>query len=103
MHPKLTFAVRAKEVPVAEGEYPWITADDNAVWAEPDLTHAAQQMRAARLAAKDAEFSENVKAFAKEHFDSGRIGKMMSNRITQLIADYRSDKPKFIRPELLAK
>ena len=44
------YPVRWSRREVVVGEYPFVEASDQAWWAEPDVTHAASQMRAARRA-----------------------------------------------------
>lgn len=45
------YPVKWHRRPVAVGEYPFVEDDDRAWWAEPDIDHAARQMRRARSAA----------------------------------------------------
>lgn len=46
------YPVKWKRRPVVKGDYPFIEAEDEAWWADPDIAHAALQMRAARAAAR---------------------------------------------------
>ncbi|WP_156901998.1 glycosyltransferase [Azohydromonas australica] len=49
--PDTGYPVKWKKRAVAVGEYPFVEEEDGAWWAEPDVAHAARQMRAARKAA----------------------------------------------------
>ena len=67
------YPVRWTRVPVAVGDYPFVTADDGAWWAEPDLAHAARQMRAARGSA-GSEWAQQLPAQVAERFSPMVIG-----------------------------
>ena len=70
------YPVRWTRVPVAMGDYPFVTADDGAWWAEPDLAHAAQQMLAARGSA-GSERAQQLPEQVAERFSPAAIGQRM--------------------------
>ena len=70
------YPVRWTPVPVAVGDYPFITADDGAWWAEPDLADAARQLRAARGAA-GSEWAQQLPQQVAERFSPAVIGQRM--------------------------
>ncbi|MDH4393594.1 MAG: glycosyltransferase [Aquabacterium sp.] len=70
------YPVRWARVPVAAGDYPFVTSDDGAWWAEPDLADAARQMRAARGAA-GSEWALQLPAQVAERFSPAVIGQRM--------------------------
>ncbi len=84
LNPDNGFPVRWHRRAVEPGEYPYITPQDAAWWAEPDLEHAASQMHAARRAGSDKGFAERVKQFAATQFSVGRIGEMMLERLKEI-------------------
>lgn len=86
------FPVRWKKRAVKPGEYPFVTPADHAWWAEPDIAHAAQQLRRAREAAKDQTFTRRVKSFAEAQFSPTRIGRLMKERLEK-IHDQRHSSP----------
>ena len=61
---------------VAVGDYPFIEADDAAWWAEPDVAHAARQMRSARTAA-GSEWALQLPQQVAELFSPQVIGARM--------------------------
>lgn len=85
------FPVRWSRRSVRPGEYPFVQADDCAWWAEPDLQHAAEQMRNARSAAISKDFGSNVQRFAKQQFSPLRIGLMMKERLKALCPALKGD------------
>jgi glycosyltransferase involved in cell wall biosynthesis len=58
------------------GDYPFVEADDAAWWAEPDVGHAARQMRAARAAA-GSEWAQQLPQQVAELFSPQVIGARM--------------------------
>lgn len=62
------------------GEYPYVTELDSAWWAEPSISHAAEQMSKARKSRTDS----RIIRFAKSTFSPTRIGKMLLKRIQKL-------------------
>ena len=84
MHPEWTFAVDYKTVPVQAGEYPFVEAVDQAVWAEPSIDDAARQFKNARQKAKEIKFATGVKSYARSQFSIQRIGQMMAERLKVL-------------------
>lgn len=84
LNPDVGFPVQWKRRAVLAEEYPYVTNADKAWWAEPDLADAAQQMRAARMAASDRQFSAKVKAFAEKQFSPARIGNLIKQRLQEI-------------------
>jgi len=81
MRPDLTFPVRYAEVAVAPGDYPFVSPEDHALWADPSVDDAARQMRAAMHRAGQRQFAHAVKAFAEKQFSISRIGTLMKTRL----------------------
>jgi glycosyltransferase involved in cell wall biosynthesis len=82
--PEMGFPVRWKKRAVKLGAYPFVTAADQPWWAEPDVDHAAQQMRAARKASGDPAFGKRVLRFAQKHFSEARVGELLRQRLAQI-------------------
>lgn len=70
--------------PISAGEYHFVADSDQAVWAEADVKHAAQQMRQARQDAKKTGYAQSVKDYANKQFSPSRIGQLMNNRLNML-------------------
>jgi glycosyltransferase involved in cell wall biosynthesis len=85
------FPVRWSRRPVLPGEYPFVQQGDQAWWAEPDLEHAAEQMRLARKAAGNKLFSESVRRFAQHQFSPQRIGMRMKERLLEVFLSLQSE------------
>lgn len=81
MNPDLTFPVSFELMPVKTGDYAFVETGDGAQWAEPDISDAAAQMKAARTKAKDKTYAAKVKAFAEQQFSVKRIGQLMQARL----------------------
>lgn len=79
--PETGFPVRWKKRAVKVGAYPFVTAADKPWWADPDVEHAAEQLRAARAAGRDPAFGKRILRFARERFSEVRIGKLMRERL----------------------
>ena len=75
------FPVKWTRRSVAEGEYPFVVEADRPWWAEPDIAHAAEQMRRARDQAGDRSFARGVKRYAQGQFSPLRIGAVMRQRL----------------------
>jgi hypothetical protein len=69
--------VKWKKRAVAVGEYPFVEEDDGAWWAEPDVAHAARQMRAAREAA-GSEWALQLPQQVHDTFSPHVIGERMA-------------------------
>lgn len=78
------FPVQWRRTNLRPGDYPFVEPSDGAWWAEPDIADAATQMRAARLAAKNAAFVNSVQRFATHQFSPKRIGELMKRRLLQI-------------------
>jgi hypothetical protein len=70
---------------LAAGDYPFVEADDAAWWAEPDVAHAAAQMRAARAASSPAH-ANAIRSGSAEIFSPQRVGHLMRDRLQALAA-----------------
>ncbi|WP_066342831.1 glycosyltransferase [Azohydromonas lata] len=76
------YPVKWKKRPVAVGEYPFIEAEDGAWWAEPDVAHAARQMRAARSAA-GSEWALQLPQQMHSTFAPASIGTRMAQALRE--------------------
>lgn len=82
----LTYPVNFTLIPLSKGEYHFIEDSDQAVWAEADIGHAAQQMQKAFRDAKSALLAGKIKDYASAQFSAKRIGKLMINRLQKIHA-----------------
>ena len=87
MSPDLTFPVSFELMPVKTGDYAFVETSDGATWAEPDVSDAAAQMKAARAKAKDKTYAARVKAYAEQQFSVKRVGDLMLERLRQIAAE----------------
>lgn len=78
------FPVRWARKAVEPGDYLFVEPDDEAWWAEADVEHAAQQLRAAKASAKNAAFRAHLNEHATEVFSPVRIGAQMQRRLLQM-------------------
>ncbi len=89
------FPVQWKRQVVKPGEYPFVTEQDGAWWAQADMADAARQLRAAYSSSQAqrgrSSFAARVKRIAKEQFSPQRIGKLMRERIETIY-----DNPRFL-------
>lgn len=76
--PDTGYPVKWKKRAVAVGEYPFVEKDDGAWWAEPDVAHAARQMRAAREAA-GSEWALQLPQQVHDLFSPRMIGERMAH------------------------
>ena len=74
------YPVKWKKRAVAVGEYPFVENDDGAWWAEPDVSHAARQMRAARSAA-GSEWALQLPQQVHDTFSPRVIGERMETSL----------------------
>jgi glycosyltransferase involved in cell wall biosynthesis len=87
--PETGFPVRWRRKVVEEGDYPFVSAEDRAWWADPDVADAAVQMQAARRQAMTKERAKSVMAFARQQFSPSRIGQRMQDRLS-VISQHRN-------------
>lgn len=80
----ISYPVNYVLTPISAGEYHFVADSDQAVWAEADVKHAAQQMRQARQDAKKAGYAHSVKDYANKQFSPSRIGQLMNNRLNEI-------------------
>ena len=73
---KTGYPVKWTRKDVAVGEYPFIEAGDGAYWAEPDIAHAARQMRAARASA-GSDWAKQLPQQVDKMFSPQAIGARM--------------------------
>jgi glycosyltransferase involved in cell wall biosynthesis len=85
------FPVPWSRRPVEAGEYLFVEPDDQAWWAQPDVGAAAEQLRAARLAARRKGFADAVKLHAKTVFSPEHVGTLMHGRLRQIWASPQAD------------
>lgn len=74
------YPVKWRKRPVAVGEYPFVEDADGAWWAEPDVGHAARQMRAAREAA-GSEWAQQLPQQVHGLFAPEAIGARMAQAL----------------------
>ncbi len=82
LSPRTGWPVDCKLVPVPEGHYPF---HEGQVWAEPDETHAAWQMR--RIVEDPAEAKRRAtaaRAFVEERYGAAACGRRMHERCVEL-------------------
>ena len=79
------YPVKWKKCKVAEGEYAFVEPSDAAWWAEPDIAHAARQMRAAREAA-GSEWALQLPQQVEEMFSPAHIGARMAGVLKERFA-----------------
>ena len=82
----LSYPVDYTLVALNKGEYHFIEDSDQAVWAEPDVNHAALQMQKAFAQAQDKTLSANIKQFASQQFSAQGVGKLMLARLEKVFA-----------------
>jgi len=82
---KTGYPVRWSRREVLVGEYPFIEAHDTAWWAEPDLAHAAVQLRAARSAA-GSDWALQLPAQMEATFSPTVIGERMKAVLSERFA-----------------
>lgn len=74
------FKVGYHDVVVAPGDYPFITVEDNAWWAEPSVAHASQQLRVAKES-WSFPLAAALKQKSRMLFSPLRTGQMMQERL----------------------
>lgn len=82
--PQTGFPVKWRKKAVKEGEYPFIKKKSKAYWAEPDISHAAEQMQAALKAANNKSVRQKIQQFALQQFSLSRIGGLMKKRLMKI-------------------
>lgn len=82
----LSYPVDYTLVPLSKGEYHFIEDADQAVWAEPNASHAAKQMQQALKDTKNAALSGKIKAYAAQQFSVNRVGQLMISRLEKIYA-----------------
>jgi glycosyltransferase involved in cell wall biosynthesis len=84
----LSYPVNFTLTPLGKGEYHFIEDSDQAVWADPDISHAAQQMQNAFRDTKNAALSAKIKDYASNQFSAKRIGTLMIERLQKIYAQF---------------
>ena len=82
----LSYPVNFRLIPLGAGEYHFIEDTDQAVWADPDIEHAAQQMQKAYRDAKNIGLAGNIKDYAVAQFSAKRVGGLMLARLQKIYA-----------------
>ena len=82
MHPDYTESVPFQLKPLGDGDYQWLTPEDQAVWAEPDIRQAAAKMQAlklqsVKLAQAQKPNKKKMVALADGFFNPSRLGGTM--------------------------
>ncbi len=67
-----------------KGDYPFITTESNAYWAEPDIGHAAKQMQLVLQSANNKSLQDKTRKFALQQFSLLRIGKLIKQRLREI-------------------
>lgn len=65
-----SFKVRGSTIPVRSREYPFIAPDDQAVWFDPDIEDASEQMRKIRKMQYDSKFRKKLIDLAHQQFSA---------------------------------
>lgn len=81
------FPVKWRKKAVKVGEYPFITEKSKAFWAEPNISHAAEQMQAVFQLANNKIACDKIQHFATHQFSLSRIGKLMKKRLIKIKKD----------------
>jgi len=80
------FPVKWRKRMVKVGEYPFITKQSKAYWADANIVHAAEQMQAALKLANQQSNQRNRQQFAQQQFSLSRIGQLMKVRLIEINA-----------------
>lgn len=81
---KTGFPVKWRKKAVKVGEYPFITEISKAYWAEPNISHAAEQMQSALKLADNKTSCQKIQQFASQQFSLARIGLLMKKRLMKI-------------------
>lgn len=76
--------VRWQKKTLKEGDYPFITQKSNAYWAEPDINHAAEQIKALLKSRHNKTMQDKTRQFALQQFSLSRIGKLIEKRLREI-------------------
>jgi glycosyltransferase involved in cell wall biosynthesis len=68
MHPKLNALVSYKLTPLSEQDYQWVDTNDQQVWADADISNAADCMSQIINEAKEQDYALQLKRFANKKF-----------------------------------
>jgi len=83
MHSDCTASVSFKLKPVSQGDYQWLTPEDQAGWADPDTRQAATQMQAVKLAQTQKTNKKKKLSLADGFFNPSRLGGTMKKAFLQ--------------------
>ena len=78
MDEHITFPVNFSQVELLPNDYQWVDSNDEAVWADADIEHAAMQMTSAISTAKS---SSKIRECAAEMFDASKVSKLLVNAL----------------------
>ncbi|MGI9210907.1 MAG: glycosyltransferase, partial [Methylococcaceae bacterium] len=78
--PDTGFPVQWTEQSVRQNDYPFVM-EGEAVWANPDINHAARQMVQARKESANPAFINRVRSYSVQQFSAKRIGLLMRDRL----------------------
>jgi glycosyltransferase involved in cell wall biosynthesis len=84
MHPEYTLPVKFDLEVMDYGDYHFITKEDEAVWASPNIDHLAFQLQKAVGYREDPTFFKNVINYAEQLFSPEKIGKKMIARLSEI-------------------
>jgi glycosyltransferase involved in cell wall biosynthesis len=82
----LTLRVNHDLVPVSLDDYQWIGPEDGAVWAQANVSHAAEQLVRAKQRALQPDFSNAVKGFAHKTFAPSSLSTLFLERVRDAFA-----------------
>ncbi len=75
------FPVQWQRKMLKTGDYPFITTESRAYWAEPDIHHAAAQMQYVFKLGHNMTLQNKTQQFALQQFSLSRIGKLIKQRL----------------------
>ena len=90
MHPDVTLPVDYELVGVRRNQYHFIENEDEAVWANPSISHLAKQMHKAIEKSKDPKWVALLKAYAQQTFAPERTGGILKARLLEIANELKS-------------
>jgi len=77
-------------VGVKRNQYHFIENEDEAVWANPSISHLAKQMHKAIEKSKDPKWIALLKAYAQQTFAPERTGGILKARLLEIANELKS-------------
>jgi glycosyltransferase involved in cell wall biosynthesis len=84
MHHDVTLPVDYELVGVKRNQYHFIENEDEAVWANPSISHLTKQMHKAIEKSKDPQWVALLKAYAQQTFSPSRTGGLLKARLLEI-------------------